>query len=91
MPGDLGERDARGRGRRGRVLAREHEQIVDQPREPLGARGEIGERLGVGAVAGDVLGVPAERRERRAQLVRRVGDEAALALAGLCEGAEHRC
>ena len=39
---------------------------------------------------GDVGGVAAQRRERRAQLVRGVGDEAALGLARLLERGEHR-
>ena len=50
-----------------------------QARQALGVGLEVGERLGVGAVAGDVRDVPAQRGERRAQLVRGVGQEAPLA------------
>ena len=66
------------RRRRRRLLgAREHEQAVDQAREPR----HLGERalevLGGGAVhvGLEVLEPQPHRRERRAQLVRRVGDE----------------
>ena len=38
---------------------------------------------------GQVLGVPAQRRQRVSQLVRRVGDEAALALPRSLEGRQH--
>ena len=74
----------------GRVLAGEREQVVEQVREPLGVVLEIGQHLGVRAVLRDVGGVAAQRGQRRPQLVRRVGDEAALGLARALERREHR-
>ena len=61
------------------LLALEHEQVVDEARQALGVRAQVGDRLGVGSVADEVLDVAAQRRDRRAQLVRRVGQEAPLA------------
>ena len=46
---------------------------------------ELGDRLGVGTVAGEVVDVAAQRGQRRAQLVRGVGEEAALGLARALE------
>ncbi len=63
----------------GAARALEHEQVVDQPRQPRCVAPQIGEHLGVGAVTGGVLDVAEQRRDRRAQLVRGVGEEPALA------------
>ena len=57
--------------------------------QPLGVGMDVGERVGVGAVGEQVRGVPAQRGDRVSQLVRRIGDEAALGLAGLLERGEH--
>ena len=51
---------------------------------------EVGDQLRRRAVTGEVLDVAAQRGERRAQLVRRVGDEAPLRLARALERVEHR-
>ena len=51
---------------------------------------EVGDRRRVGAVLGQVGGVPAQRGQRRAQLVRGVADEAVLGFAGPLERGEHR-
>ena len=71
------------------VLAGECEEVVEEPAQPLGVGVDVGERLGVGAVGEQVRGVPAQRGDRVSQLVRRVGDEAALGLARLLERGEH--
>ena len=62
------------------VEAREQQQVVDEHahavRVLLDAAHRLGEVFGtVGRAAAEQLGVAADRRERRAQLVRRVGDE----------------
>ena len=64
------------------VEAREQQQIVDEQAHPLGLARDAGHRpleiLGArGGAAAEQLGVGAHGGERRAQLVRRVGDEAA--------------
>ena len=79
---------------RRRVEAREREQVVGQPRHPvdrpLDHRGRpcpaLGGRLGVRQRE---LEVRLDRRERRAELVRGVGDEAALRGEGEVEPREH--
>ena len=78
-----------GRGA-GRVLAGEREQVVEQGRQPRGVGLDVGEHRGIGAVAGHVGGVAAQRGQRRAQLVRGVADEAVLGLARALERGEHR-
>ena len=83
------ESDELDRQRARRVLARECEQVVEQPGEPLRVVLEIGEHVGIRTVPGDVRGVAAQRRQRRTQLVRCVGDEPALGLARPLERGEH--
>ena len=51
---------------------------------------QVGDERGRRAMAREVLDVPAQRSQRRAQLVRRIGDEAALRLARALEAVEHR-
>ena len=96
------------RGRPGSLLERpalvepgEEQQVVDEAahahRLLLGAAHRLVELVGVVEAAGAVeLGVAADRRDRRAQLVRRVGDELAQAVLGrgalvegLLDAAEH--
>ena len=85
-------REAHGLGleRRGRVLAGQGEQVVEQRGQPLGAVRDVLDHGLVRPVLGQVRGVPAQRGERRAQLVRRVADEAVLGLLRPLERGEHR-
>ena len=73
-----------------RLLAREREQVVGEPCEPLGVGLEVGDQVGRRAVAGEVRDVAPQRSQRRAQLVRGVGEEAPLGLARPLEALEHR-
>ena len=63
----------------GSCRALEHQQIIDQPRQPVCVVAQVGKHLGVGAMADRVLDVAAERGDRGAQLVRGVGEEPSLA------------
>ncbi len=74
----------------GRVLARQREQVAEQAREARRVALDVRQHVRIGAVLGDVGGIAAQRRERGAQLVRGVGDEAALGLARALERREHR-
>ena len=74
----------------GGLLAGEREQVVGEPREPVGVVPRSSTQLGRGAVAGEVGDVAAQRGQRRAQLVRRVGEEAALGVARALEAASIR-
>ena len=76
--GDLLQRDRLAGQRRRRILARQREQVVEQRAQPRRVGLDVGEHGRVGAVLGHVGGVAAQRGERRAQLVRGVGDEALL-------------
>ena len=76
-------------GARG-VLSGECEQLVEQARESRGVALDVGQHVGVGAVLCDVRGIAPQRGERGPQLVRGIGDEAALGLARLLERGEHR-
>ena len=81
---EAGEVDRLAFERAALVEAREQQQVVDEHaharRRFLDAPHRLGEIVGPGArAAPEQLGVAADRRERRAQLVRRVGDEAAQA------------
>ena len=88
------ERDGLAAGGR-RVEAGEREQVVGQPRHPVDRaldhrgrrRAALVGRLGVGQREVEVR---LDDRERRAQLVRRVGDEAPLRREGEVEPREHR-
>ena len=72
----------------------EHQQVVDEPRDPrdLGQHQPL-DAIQLGArrvlLGGEHLELPADDRERRAQLVRSVGDERALAGERLGETVEH--
>ena len=62
-------------------FARQRQQLLRQPRGALQAASEFGKRrlaLGVAGSAFGELRLQMHRRERRAQLVRRIGDERAL-------------
>ena len=84
------------------VQAREREQVLDEHAHPrrlvLDARHRLLDVLGLrGGADPKQLGVAADRRQRRAQLMRRVGEEAAQALLAraplgerLLEAREHR-
>ena len=69
------------------IEASEQEEVVDEHAHPgglgLDVRHRLGQvlRVGVGA-ATEELGVAADRRQRRPELVRRIGDEAPEALLG---------
>ena len=76
-------------GRPGRVLAGHGEQAVDQLREPGDVRLQVGEGALVGTVAGEVGGVPAQRRQRRPQLVGGVGQEPPLRIARPLQRRQH--
>ena len=79
--GQLVERDdlvRRGCG----LLAREREQVVGESRQPARVLLELGDELGARTVPRQVVDVADERRQRRAQLVRRVGKEATLGSRG---------
>ena len=79
------------RARRGvGFFPREGEQVVGEARKTLGVRFEIGDELRRRAVAREVRDIPAQRSQRRAQLVRGVGEEPALRLARTVEAVEHR-
>ena len=75
------------------VGPREHEQILGEPHEPLDLLRRRAKRASSSSCergrAQRELELGAERRERRPQLVARVGDEAALARESLLEAAEH--
>ena len=86
---ELGEVDGLAADRRGRVLARERQQVVEQHAEPGGVGLDVGQHLGVGAVPGRVREVAAQGGQRRPQLVRGVADEALLGRAGALERGEH--
>jgi hypothetical protein len=73
----------------GARFAFEREQVVDQAGQAVGVGLAVGEQLGVGAVAAGEGRVPAQRRHRRAQLVRRVGEQPALGLARPVQRVEH--
>ena len=77
-------------GRQRRLLPREREQVVGKAREPVGVGLEVVDQLRRRAVTREVRDVPAQRGQRRAQLVRRVGEEAALGVARALEAGEHR-
>ena len=78
---------------RSRVRAREHEEIVDQPREPVRLLTRLGERcrrLVRGKLtAREELEVALQRGQRRAQLVRDVSNEALLTPVGIVKTREH--
>ena len=86
---ELGEVDGLAADRRGGVLARERQQVVEQHAEPRRVGLDVGQHLGVGAVPGRVGEVAAQGGQRRAQLVRGVADEALLGRAGALERVEH--
>ena len=70
------------------VQLREQQQILDQHAHPLASDSirvhRAGQRLGVlGGAHAKQLGVAADRRQRRAEFVRRVGEEAAQPILGL--------
>src|SRR5690349_15134579 len=75
------------------VEAGEQEQVVGELREPvcfLADRAECGlELFGAAGKVESELDLGADKRERGAQLVARVGDEAALALHRALEPGEH--
>ena len=73
-----------------RFLPRQREQVVGEPSEALGVRLEIGDQVRRRAVAREVRDVPAQRGQRRAELVRGVGEEPPLGLARPLEAVEHR-
>ena len=79
----------------GLTVAREVDEVADEHGEllELGARGGERRRALLGrqvAGAGEQLDVRPDRRQRRAQLVRCVGDELALGLLGGLERGQHR-
>ena len=65
------------------------EQIVHQPGQPPGIALELLKDLGIGTMTRGELGVAEQRGDRRAQLVRGVGQKAPLAGAGILERREH--
>ena len=87
-PGSSSSDDLLGRRRRG-FFAREREQVVRQLGKPLGVGLEIGDERRRRAVPRKVRDVAAQRGQRRAQLVRRVGQEAPLRFARTLERVEH--
>ncbi len=76
-------------GRGGRLLAGEDDQVVDEPGEPVCVGLELGDELGTCTVAREVGDVAAQRRERRAELVGRVGQEAPLAFPHALQAGQH--
>ena len=77
-------------GRKRSLLAGEREQVVRKPCEPVGIGLEIVDQLRRRAVACQVRDVAAKCGQRRPQLVRCVGEEAALGVARALEAREHR-
>ena len=89
LPADRFDDGSQGDGREGQVLPGirlgQRQQVLDQPAHPLAFTGDIlggggPHVLGHGRTMRQQLGVAADGRQRRAELVRRVGDEAALGL-----------
>ena len=76
------------------VRARQDEQVLREPHETLGLLGCRGERgvklLGTAGPAERDLELGLQQRERRPELVARIGNEAALALEPGFEPCEHR-
>ncbi len=67
------------------VRLRQRQQVLDQPAHPLALAGDVagGRRAHVlchGRTLHQQIRIPADRSQRRPELVRRVGDEAALGL-----------
>ena len=93
LGGDLVEAHVLDRERR-LLVAREVDEVGDERREPLHLRHEVVEQLRAIVFVGrlpalEELEVRAQARERRAQLVRRVGDELALRAERHLERGEH--
>ncbi len=83
------------RGRVGRVVAGELDQVADERGQLLELRHQVGAQPRAVAgvrrpAAGEYLEVGPQRGQRRAQLVRGVGDELALRALGALERFEHR-
>ena len=57
-----------------------HQQVVDQPAQPLGVAAQVFEHLRIEAVPRHELDVAEQRGDRRPELVRDVGEKPALAL-----------
>ena len=77
-------------GRGCRLLPRESKQIVGEPREALGVDLEIGNQRRSCAVTSKMLDVATERRQRRPELVRSIGNKAPFTLASPLQAFEHR-
>jgi hypothetical protein len=86
------DRDLR-RGRRAGLASRQRQQLLDQPRRALDACGQRGLRLVAGCVvagAAQQAELQPQRRQRRAQLMRRVGDKRALRVEGHRQALQQR-
>ena len=86
---ELVEQDCLGRTL-GELLAREHEQVVGEPCQTRRVCLELRDDGGVHPVPGEVRDVPPQGGQRGSQLVRGVGEEAALGVPRPLEAAEHR-
>ena len=100
---DVAEHDALGEHRAGELVKRhrltcdgavgpgplEDEQRVDETGQALGVMAQVGEDLGIGAVAGGVVDVAQQRGDGRAQLMGGIGEKSPLARLRLLEGGEH--
>ena len=78
------------RGRRCRLLPADRDQVAGEPYQAVGVLLEVRDQLRRGAMPGQVGDVALQRGQRRAQLVRGIGDQAMLGLARSLEAAEHR-
>src|SRR5581483_11266840 len=72
----------------GSFLARKREQVACESCQPPGVLLELCDEFGARAVACEVVDVAGERGQRRAQLVRSIGEEAPLCVARALERAQ---
>ncbi len=76
----------------GAARLREHDHVIDEPRHPVDlVHHQVAGGLGVGALLGvEQLQMPADDRDRGAQLVSGVVEEAALLREGVLQPVKHR-